>query len=211
MSYNYLFKLIIIGDASVGKTALIKRLLSEGYNGLYEPTIGVDFATTTITLENGVVVKSHMWDTAGQESFAPIIKSYYKGTAGAILVFDVSNEESFERLDYWLKQLENNKDHANPLPIVLVGNKIDMTNRTVSRITAQRYANKKGLMYVETSALQGININKFYRTLIVNIYNNMDTRGGVGIKKNSYLEPPPSPKHRMCSGVGDVNGCCVLC
>ena len=91
MSYNYLFKLIIIGDASVGKTALIKRLLSEGYNGLYEPTIGVDFATTTITLENGVVVKSHMWDTAGQERFTSLGGAFYRGADCCVLVFDITS------------------------------------------------------------------------------------------------------------------------
>jgi len=209
MSYNYLFKLIVIGEPAVGKTALVKRLVGSGYLDVYEPTIGVDFLSKVIRLANGVIIKSHIWDTAGQECFGPIIKSYYKGTAGAVLVFDVGKKRSFEKLDYWLKQLDENKDHANTIPIVLVGNKVEAEGRAVSREDAQKYATGKGIMYVEASAKKGINIDKFFRTLIINIYNNMDVRGGIGIKKNSYPESFEEPE-RSCATAGSISACCNI-
>ena len=105
MSYNYLFKLIVIGDPGVGKTALVQQLTKKQFPQHYETTIGIDFATKTILIKDNMLIKSHIWDTAGQENFSSIIASYYREVAGAMVVFDLTNAESFDHCAFWLSEL----------------------------------------------------------------------------------------------------------
>ena len=131
MSYDYLFKVIVIGSIYSGKSALTERITSDRFITIYNNTIGVDFSSLLTTINNKDRVKIHIWDTAGNESFGPIIKSYYKGIAGAMIVFDVTNRESFNKVNYWYNELIENGDYDNKLPILLVGNKIDLKNKKV--------------------------------------------------------------------------------
>jgi Rab family protein len=122
--YNYLFKIILIGDAGVGKTYLLSRYINEDIPRKKGPTIGVEFATKTISLANGGTVKAQIWDTAGTERFKAITSAHYRKSVGALVVYDVTKRESFLHVKKWLDEL---KDHAEPdIVIVLVGNKVDL-------------------------------------------------------------------------------------
>ena len=186
MSYDYLFKVIVIGSIYSGKSALTERITSDRFITIYNNTIGVDFSSLLTTINNKDRVKIHIWDTAGNESFGPIIKSYYKGIAGAMIVFDVTNRESFNKVNYWYNELIENGDYDNKLPILLVGNKIDLKNKKViSKEEAINIANSYGMMYCETSAKTGKNVYESFQKLIKNIYENMDEENlGSGIKKH---------------------------
>ena len=130
MSYNYLFKFLIIGDENVGKTSICKRMSGEQIDLYYDQTIGVEFSTC-FTKISGKLIKSQLWDTSGRKIFAPVIKTYFKGVAGIILVYDVSNERSFKDIDYWLQQIKENKSD-DEVKILLIGNKTDKINRKIT-------------------------------------------------------------------------------
>ena len=163
----------MIGDSGVGKTAVVQRLMKKAFPVEYQSTIGLDFASKTIMIHNHILVKSYIWDTAGQEVFSSIIASYYRDIAGAIIVFDVSNRDSFQRCDFWLSELDNKRRSLRDISVLLLGNKID-SNREVSEEEASTYAKDRGLLYMETSAKTGENIEVFYRRLIHHIFENMD-------------------------------------
>ena len=152
MSFDYLFKLIVIGDSGVGKTAVVQRLMKKAFPVEYQSTIGLDFASKTIMIHNHILVKSYIWDTAGQEVFSSIIASYYRDIAGAIIVFDVGNRDSFQRCDFWLSELDNKRRSLRDISVLLLGNKID-SNREVSEEEASTYAKDRGLLYMETSVI----------------------------------------------------------
>ena len=198
MSFDYLFKLIVIGDSGVGKTAVVQRLRKKAFPVEYQSTIGLDFASKTIMIHNHILVKSYIWDTAGQEVFSSIIASYYRDIAGAIIVFDVGNRDSFQRCNFWLSELDNKRRSLRDISVLLLGNKID-SNREVSEEEASAYAKDRGLLYMETSAKTGENIEVFYRRLIHHIFENMDPEmDNSGIQHGHILfdsrlnEPPPA-------------------
>ena len=128
MSYDYLFKIIFIGDASVGKTALAERITKNEFHETYNSTIGVDFSTVTLDICDHSI-KTHIWDTAGQECFASIISTYYRGIAGAVIVFDITSRSSFRKCSFWLNQIKQNGTIGHLPIITLVGNKIDRATR----------------------------------------------------------------------------------
>ena len=123
MDYNYLFKLIIVGDATVGKSCILLRFINNNYRTSHDLTIGVEFGMKIININNKNI-KLQIWDTAGQECFRSIIRSYYRNSAGAILVYDISNRTSFNNIIYWLEEIK--KYASNNLSIILVGNKCDL-------------------------------------------------------------------------------------
>jgi len=147
-SYDHLFKLLVIGDAGVGKSAILVRFSDNVFTDSYINTIGVDFKIRTVEV-NGEKVKLQIWDTAGQERFRTITSTYYRGTNGIIVVFDVTNQTTFDNVRKWL--LEINDNDCNQVPKVLVGNKIDCP-RVVDRDAAEKFAKSKKLKYFESSA-----------------------------------------------------------
>ena len=151
----------------------------------YDSTIGVDFSTITLDIDEKVI-KTHIWDTAGQECFSSIISTYYRGIAGAAVVFDVGREESFRKCRYWLEQIQNkSSENYNPC-IFLIGNKCDKQKRSVSRETAEKFAKENNLTYHETSARKDINVKECYKALIETIYNTVDLENATesqGIRK----------------------------
>jgi len=173
MSYDYLFKIIFVGDACVGKTALAERITKNEFREHYNSTIGVDFSTVTLDICDHTI-KTHIWDTAGQECFASIISTYYRGIAGAVIVFDVSSRNSFHKCSFWLNQIKQNGTIGHLPVIALVGNKIDTAVRKVTHDEAVNFAEKNDMNYYETSARKNIDIMKFYRGLIEKIYNTAD-------------------------------------
>ena len=156
-NYDYLIKLLIIGDSGVGKSSMMIRFADDQYTETYISTIGVDFKVRTIEID-GKITKLQIWDTAGQERFRSIVSSYYRGTYGILLCYSVTDRQSFEKLDKWL---EDCKKYALPnVKIILCGLKCDSDNkREVSREQGEIYANSHGFKFIETSAKQNINID----------------------------------------------------
>ncbi|XP_044740156.1 ras-related protein Rab-35 [Chrysoperla carnea] len=157
--YDHLFKLLIIGDSGVGKSSLLLRFSDNTFNGSYITTIGVDFKIRTVEL-NGERVKLQIWDTAGQERFRTITSTYYRGTHGVIVVYDVTNGESFANVKRWLHEIEQNCDVVNK---VLVGNKNDAPERKVVLTEdAKRFADQMGIELFETSAKDNLNVEEMF-------------------------------------------------
>jgi len=161
-SYDHLFKLLVIGDAGVGKSAILVRFSDNIFTDSYINTIGVDFKIRTVEV-NGEKVKLQIWDTAGQERFRTITSTYYRGTNGIIVVFDVTNNTTFDNVRKWL--LEINDNDCNQVPKVLVGNKIDCPTRCVDREAAEKFAKSKKLKYFESSAKQNQGIYEIFHCL----------------------------------------------
>ena len=122
--YDYLFKIVLIGDSGVGKSNLLLRFTRNEFNLESKTTIGVEFATKTITAANNQLIKSQIWDTAGQERYRAITNAYYRGAVGALLVYDITSQVSFDNAHKWLKELKENADQG--IVVMLVGNKADL-------------------------------------------------------------------------------------
>ncbi|CAA7404582.1 unnamed protein product [Spirodela intermedia] len=166
--YDYLFKVVLIGDSGVGKSNLLSRFTRNEFCLESKSTIGVEFATRTLRVE-GKVIKAQIWDTAGQERYRAITSAYYRGAYGALLVYDVTKPTTFENVSRWLKEL---RDHADSnIVIMLIGNKTDLKHlRAVAAEDAQGFAEKEGLSFLETSALEATNVEKAFQTILGEIY-----------------------------------------
>ncbi|ELU09827.1 hypothetical protein CAPTEDRAFT_21277 [Capitella teleta] len=157
--YDHLFKLLIIGDSGVGKSSLLLRFSDNTFSGTYITTIGVDFKIRTVDI-NGEKVKLQIWDTAGQERFRTITSTYYRGTHGVIVVYDVSSGDSFANVKRWLHEIDQNCDVVNR---ILVGNKDDDPDRKVVLTQdARRFADQMGIQLFETSAKENINVEEMF-------------------------------------------------
>lgn len=157
--YDHLFKLLIIGDSGVGKSSLLLRFADNTFSGSYITTIGVDFKIRTVNID-GQKIKLQIWDTAGQERFRTITSTYYRGTHGVIVVYDVTNGESFANVKRWLLEIEQNCDVVNK---VLVGNKNDCPDRKVVLTEdAERFAKTLNIILFETSAKDNINVEEMF-------------------------------------------------
>ena len=168
-SYDYLFKVVMIGDSGVGKSNLLSRFTRNEFSLESKSTIGVEFATRTLEVE-GKTVKAQIWDTAGQERYRAITSAYYRGAVGALLVYDMTKHETYEDAAKWLKELRDNAD-AN-IVITLVGNKSDLEHlRVVQTSDATKYAETEGLSYIETSALESTNVEAAFKNILTDIYN----------------------------------------
>lgn len=160
--YDHLFKLLIIGDSGVGKSSLLVRFADNTFSGNYITTIGVDFKIRTIEIA-GERVKLQIWDTAGQERFRTITSTYYRGTHGVIVVYDVTSGDSFANVKRWLHEIEQNCDVVNR---ILVGNKCDdPERRVVLKEDAARFADQMGIRLFETSAKANINVEDMFRSI----------------------------------------------
>lgn len=160
--YDHLFKLLIIGDSGVGKSSLLLRFADNTFSGSYITTIGVDFKIRTLEID-GEKVKLQIWDTAGQERFRTITSTYYRGTHGVIVVYDVTNGESFANVKRWLHEIEQNCEMVNR---ILVGNKNDDPERKVVLTEdAQRFAEQMKIQLFETSAKENINVEEMFNEI----------------------------------------------
>jgi Ras-related protein Rab-11A len=166
--YDYLFKVVLIGDSGVGKSNLLSRFTRNEFCLESKSTIGVEFATRSIQVD-GKTVKAQIWDTAGQERYRAITSAYYRGAVGALLVYDITKHVTYENVERWLKEL---RDHADSnIVIMLVGNKSDLKHlRGVSTEDAQAFSEKEGLSFIETSALEATNVEKAFQRILTEIY-----------------------------------------
>ncbi|KAL6636539.1 hypothetical protein ACP70R_024111 [Stipagrostis hirtigluma subsp. patula] len=166
--YDYLFKVVLIGDSGVGKSNLLSRFTRNTFSLDSKSTIGVEFATRTIQVE-GKTIKAQIWDTAGQERYRAITSAYYRGAVGALLVYDVTKAATFESVKRWLREL---RDHADAnIVVMLAGNKTDLRHlRSVSQDDAAAFAEREGLSFLETSALDATNVDRAFQTVLAEIY-----------------------------------------
>jgi len=169
LPYKYLFKYIIVGDIGVGKSCLLLQFTDKRFQPAHDLTIGVEFGSRTITLKDNQI-KLQIWDTAGQEKFRSITRSYYRGAAGAILVYDISRRETFEHVPSWLEDCR--KYSSANIVVMLIGNKCDIAEsaRTVSTEEGQEFANKNGLTFLETSAKTAENVDRLFEESATKIY-----------------------------------------
>ncbi|VDK67210.1 unnamed protein product [Onchocerca ochengi] len=176
--YDYLFKLLLIGDSGVGKSCLLLRFADDTYTESYISTIGVDFKIRTIDLD-GKTIKLQIWDTAGQERFRTITSSYYRGAHGIIVVYDITDQESFNNVKQWLQEIDRYAcENVNKL---LVGNKCDLTTRrAVEQNAAKEYADQLGIPFLETSAKSSTNVEQAFITMASEIKNRMGPVQQVG-------------------------------
>lgn len=158
------YKLVFLGDQSVGKTSIITRFMYDNFDRHYQATIGIDFLSKTMYLEDRTV-RLQLWDTAGQERFRSLIPSYIRDSSVAVVVYDVSNRASFTNTTKWVEDVR--AERGNDVVICLVGNKTDLGNdkRQVSTEEGEEKAKKDGLMFMECSAKAGYNVKSLFRKL----------------------------------------------
>lgn len=175
--YDHLFKIVLIGDSGVGKTNLLDQLTRKGFSDGTKATIGVEFATKTFKIDNSII-KAQIWDTAGQERYRAITSAYYRGTLGALIVYDITRKSSLgNSITHWLTQLKESS--GEDIEIILVGNKTDLEEeRAISTACGNEAAISNGLSFVETSAKDGTNVSKAFDDLIKAVY-----------KKKNLTEP----------------------
>ncbi|KAJ7970732.1 Ras-related protein like [Quillaja saponaria] len=198
MSYDYLFKYIIIGDTGVGKSCLLLQFTDKRFQPVHDLTIGVEFGARMVTID-GRPLKLQIWDTAGQESFRSITRSYYRGAAGALLVYDITRRETFNHLASWL---EDARQHANPnMTIMLIGNKCDLAHRrAVSKEEGEQFAKENGLLFLEASARTAQNVEEAFIKTAAKILQNIQEV----IWHKGWVRTPPrsirSKRWNSCPG-----------
>jgi len=205
--YDFLFKVVLIGDSGVGKSNLLSRFTRNEFNIDSKSTIGVEFATRSIQVDSKTI-KAQIWDTAGQERYRAITSAYYRGAVGALLVYDISKHQTYENVTRWLKELREHAD-AN-IVIMLVGNKSDLRHlRAVPTEEAKAFASENHLSFIETSALDASNVELAFQNILTEIYRIVSSKAldsadggqapmaGTGIKIDPSRENE-APKDGKC-------------
>ena len=192
--YDYLFKLLIIGESGVGKTCLLLRFTDDSFTATHLTTIGIDFKIKIINLENKLI-KLQIWDTAGQERFRTITKTYYKGAHGIILTYDVTDANSFKNIRNWIKQIEANAQTS--VKIVLVGNKCDKPDRVVTKEEGKKLADDHNMSFFETSVKTNQNVTEVFNFLTKEI-----------LESNAGKTEGGGKKLEKKDNKNDKKGCC---
>ncbi|CAN6333567.1 unnamed protein product [Urochloa humidicola] len=188
--YSYLFKMVLIGDSGVGKSNILSRFTRNHFSLDSKSTIGVEFATKSLQME-GKTIKAQIWDTAGQERYRAITSAYYRGAVGALLVYDITKRQSFDNVHRWLREL---RDHADSsIVIMMVGNKSDLTHlRAVSEDEGKALAEKEGLFFLETSAMEAVNVEEAFQTIISEVYGIVNRKALAAKEAAASAAPLPS-------------------
>ena len=196
--FDYSLKVVVVGDSGVGKTCLLIRFIRDLWDEDSQPTLGVEFMTKIVTTPKHRI-QLQLWDTAGQELFRSVTRGYYRGSAGALLVFDLSNRDSFENINRWLQDV---KDVArSDVVTLLIGNKSDLSDkRQVSREEAESFANLHGTQYFETSAKTGEQISEAINACVSVIEKNVDD--------GSYEVTPNTDNVDFEQEEPEKRGCC---
>lgn len=203
-TYDYLFKFIIIGDAAAGKSCLLYRFTDNKFKGDSTHTIGVEFGSKVIDAGDKSL-KLQIWDTAGQERFRSVTRSYYRGAAGCILVYDITSRESYNHLSTWLNDARALA--TSELAIVLVGNKIDLQeDREVTFLEASRFAQENDLIFLETSAKSGENVDEVFMKCAKTIVNKIESGVISPDEMGSGIQVGNAPKKPRQSGTGTLTG-----
>lgn len=207
--YDYIWKVVLVGDSGVGKTNLLSRFTRNEFNAESKSTIGVEFATRNMTIK-GKMVRAQIWDTAGQERYRAITSVYYRGAVGALVVYDLTKPQSFQNLDKWLEEL---KEHAeSSVRIMLVGNKTDLRHlRAITTDEGRSLAEKKNFSFTETSALDSTNVGEAFNNLLVDIFKTQVEEQGkppnTPAATNNGLNVPQVPTRSEADGQEGACGC----
>ena len=194
---DHIFKVLIIGDSSVGKSNILLRFSDNIFHDTFLPTIGVDFKIRNVKISDQTI-KLNIWDTAGQERFKTITSTYYKGAHGIILVYDITDRESFNNINNWLTEV---KKHAGANVVkLIVGNKCDLEQeRIVSTQEGKDFADSLGVSFLETSAKQRTNIDEAFMTLTKQIYE---------LLPETERRPADTLNAKNMQRKQEKNGCC---
>lgn len=222
--YDHLYKIVLVGDATVGKTHLLSRYIRGTLPKSPQSTIGVEFATRTVPLQVGGTVKAQIWDTAGQERYKSITSAHYRRAVGALLVYDVTRKQTFLNASKWLEDL---RQAGEPdIVVMLVGNKVDLVDdnagrREVPYDLAAQWADKQGIFFVETSAVTANNVKKVFESLLQEVYNQrtkvgadaeMSTIGGAGggirLQHNPSSGGLKAINNKTPPATGGLSNCC---
>ncbi|EEB10525.1 RAB 3 and, putative [Pediculus humanus corporis] len=204
-NFDYMFKLLIIGNSSVGKTSFLFRYADDSFTSAFVSTVGIDFKVKTV-FRHDKRVKLQIWDTAGQERYRTITTAYYRGAMGFILMYDITNEESFNSVQDWVTQIKTYSwDNAQ---VILVGNKCDMEDeRVISFERGKQLSEQLGIEFFETSAKENINVKAVFERLVDIICDKMSesldsdpTLMAGGANKGTRLtEAPQGPHNGNCN------------
>lgn len=198
---TYQFKLVLLGDTSVGKSSIVIRFVKGQFSEYQESTIGAAFLTQTVPVQD-CTVKFEIWDTAGQERYHSLAPMYYRGAAAAIVVYDITSMESFHRAKSWVKELQMQGSHD--VVIALSGNKIDrQDDREVDAAEAKTYADDNGLFFIETSAKTNVNVRELFLAIARKLPKESNDQTG----NNSFLLDENEFEENSKSKSG---GCCTL-
>uniref|UniRef100_A0A6T1D037 Uncharacterized protein n=1 Tax=Alexandrium monilatum TaxID=311494 RepID=A0A6T1D037_9DINO len=205
--YDHLFKLVLIGDSGAGKSCLLLRFADDTFTDSYITTIGVDFRFKTIPVDKKTI-KLQIWDTAGQERFRTITSAYYRGADGIVLVYDITDRESFLNIETWLNEV-NRYVNENTCKI-LIGNKCDETaERQVSTEEAKKKAEELGIPFIEASAKEKINVEAAFQMVTSELIGRREQQGarpplqaGGGVGLLQPMEPRNTAGKNCCAGGG---------
>jgi len=176
--YDFIFKIVLLGDSGVGKSQLVNRFTKNEFNPEGKSTIGVEFATRTVQIEDKKLVKAQIWDTAGQERYRSLASSYYRGAVGALLCYDITERSSFNNIPIWLKEVEDNAE--KDCLVMLVGNKMDLEEQRAIQVRDGRsFARKNGLAFIETSALDATGVDTAFLRILQEIYKQQVKQRGM--------------------------------
>ena len=192
-SREFLYKILLLGDTSVGKTCFLMRYTDNTFQEIHLSTIGLDYKLKNVQLEDGKFVKIQIWDTAGQDRFRSITKNYYKGAHGIILLYDITDRRSFDNVKTWIEQIR--EEVGDKVSIILVGNKIDeVDGRKVKTEEGEKIANEIGLSFFECSAKTGENIDMIFNEMVKKT-----------VEANTKLE---GKGNKLTSKKNKKRGCC---
>ena len=207
IEYDYIFKIILLGESGVGKTSIVRRLRDKGFKHQAEPTIGLDFTSMYSDITQGKKIKFHVWDTAGQENFNSIIQTYYRGVACPCIVIDVSNREALDNASKWLKQFNDKKSSNSVGMPIIIGNKKDL-KRGYTYEEGENWANDNDCLYWEMSAKNNDNTSGLLYFIGNNIFNNWDEKSkAAGISPNVIKD---NMELTMVRGNNIFNTCCTI-
>jgi Ras-related protein Rab-8A len=204
-AYDYLIKLLLIGDSGVGKSCLLLRFSDDSFTPSFITTIGIDFKIRTIELE-GKRIKLQIWDTAGQERFRTITTAYYRGAMGILLVYDVTDEKSFNNIRNWIRNIEQHATES--VNKMLIGNKSDMIDKKVIETArGKALADEYGIRFLETSAKTGAGVEEAFITLAKDIKKRLidstersapQEGAGPTVQLNGSSTPQPGAAKKCC-------------
>ena len=201
MNYDDKCQLLVIGDSTVGKSSILARYSTNNFNARYIATVGLDFFTKDEIFENNKIIRVKIWDTAGQERYKALTKGFFRNAQGIILVYDVSNYDSFRHLENWMQTIKDHEaDSYYKTPVILIANKIDLKKKTVSKKDGEEFAQKEGYSYFEVSAKTGEGVDNAIRELVIKVMKNAANRSKLGENKKLKMDDSDIKKKSKCCG-----------
>ena len=205
-NYEMMFKVVLVGDSSVGKTNIMSKYLKGEFHEDSKATVGVEFGSKQFTVE-GHVIKAQIWDTAGQERYKAITSAYYKGAKGAFVVYDITRKQSFDSVDRWINELRATADKN--LTIIIIGNKCDLEDqRQVTKEQAEEKAKDCEVAFMETSALNGENLDKAFEKMINEVFKKNHDEMNADVDVEIVGKSEDISLNKKNAGKGEKKKCC---